>query len=157
MSYHEERLKRKNGILPPLPTKREKKPLNKVSPNKQKELKGDDALDCFYNEKRKCLEGKCNFCGGKTTWKNKDLWRIAIAHLLPKSKFKSVATHDNNWMELCWDCHTNFDNGKISWEMLFDSEEWLILRQALIIIIPFVKEEERKNKLYSKLEELIKK
>lgn len=32
-----------------------------------------------------------------------------IAHILPKSKFKSVMTHPLNRMFLCEVCHTNFD------------------------------------------------
>jgi hypothetical protein len=160
MSYMDDRLKRKNGILPPLPTKKGKKALNKVSPKKKQEIaqlknSGDDKLDDFFNEMKTWLRGRCAFCGNHTTWKNKDMWRIAIAHLLPKSKFKSVATNPNNWTELCWDCHTMFDSGKISWEMLYDSHEWLMLKAQLETILPMVAEEEKKNKLYSKLTELV--
>lgn len=121
----------------------------------QKEAGGDSALDKWFEEMRLYLNGKCAFCGGKTTWKNKELWRIAIAHLLPKSKFKSVATNTNNWTELCWDCHTNFDNGHISWEMLYDSHEWLMLKSQLEVVLLMVAEEEKKNKLYSRLNELV--
>lgn len=161
MSYLEDRLKRKQGLAPPLPTRKEKKPLKKLSDKarieKENERKvgGDDSLDLWFEEMKEWLTGKCEFCGGKTTWKSKDLWRIAIAHLLPKSKFKSVAQNVNNWTELCWDCHTMFDSGKITWEMLHDSHEWLLLREQLKIILPMVAEAEKKNKLYSKLETLV--
>ncbi len=38
-----------------------------------------------------------------------------VAHVLPKSYFKSVATNKDNWIPLCGmysnnQCHTNFDN-----------------------------------------------
>lgn len=38
-----------------------------------------------------------------------------VAHVLPKSYFKSVATNDMNWLPMCGmystnQCHTNFDN-----------------------------------------------
>lgn len=38
-----------------------------------------------------------------------------VAHVLPKSYFKSVATNKQNWLPMCgqWSvnqCHTNFDN-----------------------------------------------
>lgn len=161
MSYMEDRLKRKQGLAEPLPTKKEKKPIAKVSKkkaeqNKQLALsKGDGKVDEFFLEMKEWLTGKCAFCNGKTTWKNKELWRIAIAHLLPKSKFKSVATNINNWTELCWDCHTMFDSSKITWDMLHDSHEWLMLREQLKIVLPLVAQDERKQKLYSKLESLI--
>jgi hypothetical protein len=53
MTYIEDRLKRKNGILPPLPTKKEKKPIAKQSPAKKKEIESlkngnsDNELDFF--------------------------------------------------------------------------------------------------------------
>lgn len=122
---------------------------------KEKEERGDGGMDKWFEEMREWLNGKCAFCGAATTWKNKDLWRIAIAHLLPKAKFESVAKNSNNWTELCWDCHTNFDNGMISWEMLYDSHEWLMLREQLKLVLPLVAETERKNKLYDKLLKLV--
>ena len=38
-----------------------------------------------------------------------------VAHILPKSYFKSIATNKKNWIPLCGSfssnqCHTNFDN-----------------------------------------------
>lgn len=38
-----------------------------------------------------------------------------VAHILPKSYFKSIATNDLNWLPMCghWStaqCHSNFDN-----------------------------------------------
>jgi hypothetical protein len=79
MSYMDDRLKRKNGILPPLPTKKGKKALNKVSPKKKQEIaqlknSGDDKLDDFFNEMKNWLRddvlfaeitrlGKIKICG----------------------------------------------------------------------------------------------
>jgi hypothetical protein len=148
----------KNGLLQKECVPKPKKPLKKISDKKAAEMKadsGDDALDKWFEEMRYWLNGKCAFCGGKTTWKNNDMWRIAIAHLLPKSKFKSVATNNDNWTELCWDCHTNFDSATITWDMLRDSHEWLMLQEQLKRVLPLVAEEERKNKLYSRLTELV--
>lgn len=115
----------------------------------------DNEMDAFFQAMRKRLKGKCLFCNSGTTWKNEELWRIAIAHLLPKSKFKSIGTNENNWVELCWNCHTDFDSSKITWLMLKDSLEWNILKEKLLTILPLVAEEERKNKLYSKLNDLV--
>lgn len=161
MGYLEDRMKRKNGLLPKMEFKKQKKPLKKISPKRMEENKvkkesgGDSELDLFFNAMRKKCKGMCFFCQQGTTYKNDTLWRIAIAHLLPKSKFKSVATNQENWVELCWNCHHDFDNSKISWELLYDSKEWISLKEKLLNILPMVSENEKKNKLYDKLIKLV--
>lgn len=69
-------------------------------------------LDRFFKEMQKRMTGKCENCGGKTEAFTK-LYKNSIAHILPKAYFKSVATNENNWLELCFygnSCHTNYDN-----------------------------------------------
>lgn len=145
----------------PLPEKKKYSPIAKKSQKRiekekeQKEIGGDSELDLFFEAMRKRLKGKCLFCNSGTTWKNDELWRIAVAHLLPKAKFKSVATNSENWVELCWNCHTEFDSAKITWELLKDSKEWDIIREKLFTVLPLVHEEEKKNKLYSRIEQLV--
>jgi len=161
LPYREQLALIRNGMAEKTTKAKPKTPIAKVSPKRQKEIadekeKGSDSeMDLFFEEMKSWLNGKCSFCGGRTTWKNKELWRVAIAHLLPKSKFKSIATNVNNWTELCWDCHTDFDTAKITWELLYDSHEWAMLKSQLEIILPLVAPEERKQKLYSKLTELV--
>ncbi len=161
MSYMEDRLKRKNGQLPPLPAKKEKKAIPKVSKKKaaeQKEAKAlgeDGILWNFFLEMRKKMTGKCLFTGDKTLKHDDERFHFSIAHLLEKRNFKSVATHPDNWVELSWDAHTDFDNGRITWEMLKDSAEWEILKEKLLNVLPSVAEEERKHKLYTKLNSLV--
>ena len=149
----------------PLKSK-DKKPIAKKSAKRiekekeQKEAGTDTVLDKWFEAKRKECKCKCTFCGGKTDSKNDELYRRAIAHLLPKRSvntggFPSVGTHEDNWVELCWQCHDNFDRSMISWETLKDSHEWLILSEKLHEILPEVAEEERKHKLYSKLTDLL--
>lgn len=135
--------------IPPISKKRQAKI------NQEKENGTDIGLDKFFLVMRKKCKGKCFFCGGATTYKNEDLWTIAIAHLFPKSKFKSVATCEENWVELCWDCHTKFDTGMISWELLKDNKEWEVLKEKLLIVLPKVIQPERKYKLYDKLINLV--
>lgn len=132
-----------------------KKSAKRAAQEAEQRKSGDSKLDKWFEEMREWCTGKCVFCNGSTPYRNKELWRIAIAHLLPKAKFKSIATNENNWIELCWDCHTNFDSGKITWEMLFDSHEWLTIKEQLKLILPLVAPEEHKYKLYSKLMELV--
>lgn len=147
-----------------------------------KEKGGDSELDIFFDEMLNRCTGKCLFCGGKTkdmkfyriedetksleanqkAWEKeeKKLKKIPIAHLFPKRPiekggFPSVATHEDNWIELCWSCHTSFDGGKITWLFLKDSKEWDIIKEKLLNVLPVVAIEERKNKLYTLLEKLV--
>lgn len=91
-------------------------------------------------------------------------FHFSIAHLLPKRPvkkggFPSVGNNENNWIELCYyapnSCHTNFDNGMITWEFIKDSAEWIVIKEKLLEVLPLVSEEERKHKLYDKLVKLV--
>jgi hypothetical protein len=164
MGYLEDRAARKNGLLPKLEFKKPKKPIAKIGKKKLEEMKAnkgsDSELDLWFVAKRKELKGYCLFCNQKTEKENEETYRRSIAHLLPKSKvgFPSIATHPDNYIELCFhgnSCHTNFDSGKITWEFLKDSKEWDIIKEKLLNILPMVAENERKNKLYDKLLKLV--
>lgn len=126
---------------------------------KEQRLAGTDSeMDLFFKSMRKTMKGRCLFCGADTLKKDDDKFHFSLAHLLPKATFKSIATHPSNIIELCFynnSCHTNFDAGMITWEFIKDSKEWEIIKEQLLEILPLVAEEERKNKLYSKLVNLI--
>ena len=141
----------------PLKTK-EKKPIapksaKRIQKEKEQKLQGgDDALDLWFEARRKEMTGKCLFCGGKTEAKNDETYRSSIAHLLPKKDnfggVPSVATHEDNWIELCFygnSCHTNFDNKMITWEFLYDSYEWKVMMEKMKKILPFIHPDELKN------------
>lgn len=69
-------------------------------------------LQRWFEDRQKEMTGVCKHCGGKTQ-KIAANFRNSIAHILPKAYFKSVATHPDNWIELCFygnSCHTNLDN-----------------------------------------------
>lgn len=125
----------------------------------EQNMQGSDSeMDLFFKSQRKSMTGKCLFCNGDTMKKDDEKFHFSLAHLLPKSIFKSVATHPDVLIELCFynnSCHTNFDNGMITFEFLKDSKEWDIISEKLISILPAVAEEERKNKLYGKLIDLL--
>lgn len=79
-------------------------------------VKGSAELNRWFTERRKEMTGKCANCGGKSEKDSDRYFKFSIAHLLPKAYVKSVATHPDNWIELCFfnnSCHTNFDNGQI--------------------------------------------
>jgi hypothetical protein len=72
-------------------------------------------IDKWFKEREKDLTGVCQHCGGKTQ-KGQKNYKCSVAHILPKAYFKSVATHPDNFLELCFygdSCHTNFDNNMI--------------------------------------------
>jgi len=124
----------------------------------QKEAGTDGVMDLFFASNRSKMTGRCLFCNGDTMKNEDDKFHFSLSHLLPKAIFKSVATHPDVLIELCFynnSCHTNFDNGIITWEFIKDSKEWEIIKEKLLIVLPAVAPEERKHKLYSKLIELV--
>lgn len=84
-----------------------------AKPLKSREEAGGAELDRWFLDRRKEMTGKCAHCGDKTTKDSDKYYKSAVAHILPKALFPSVATHPLNYIELCfWNksCHTNFDN-----------------------------------------------
>lgn len=162
MTYLEQR---RNLILAGRPLAEKKKySIKKVSAKRaakikeQKESGSDSSMDLFFGQMRKTMKNKCLFCGARTMKDDNEKFHFSLAHLLPKAIFKSIAMHPKNIIELCFyqnSCHTNFDNGMITWEFIKDSKEWEIIKEQLLEILPLVSEEERKHKLYSKLIELV--
>lgn len=67
----------------------------------------------WFLARRKEMTGNCINCGKRSTKENIRFWKWGIAHILPKSTFKSIRTHFKNCMELCIDCHTVYDS---NWE-----------------------------------------
>lgn len=78
-------------------------------------ITGGSELQRWFENRHKEMTGFCKHCGGKTQ-KGQLNYKCSIAHILPKAYFKSVATHPDNNIELCFygnSCHTNFDNHMI--------------------------------------------
>lgn len=124
----------------------------------QKKSGESDAIYNFFVEMRPGMTGKCLFCGDPTQKNNDETFHFSLAHLLPKSSFPSVATNPDNIIELCFynvSCHAQFDNGKITWEMIYDSADWIPIREKLLKVLPAVAANERSQKLYSKLYDLV--
>ncbi len=162
-----------------------KKSAKKLKEEKEQKKAGSDSeMDLFFDAMLKRCTGKCLFCNSKTTaidtkfyrddnpnWSEEAnnrkhertiemMKRASVAHLLPKREiekggFPSVGTHEDNWIELCWSCHTSLDSGKITWDFIRDSKEWDIIKEKLLNVLPVVAMEERKHKLYTKLNSLI--
>lgn len=131
----------------------------KAAQIKEQKKSGDsDAIYQFFVEMRPGMTGKCCFCNGKSEKHNDEAFHFSQAHLLPKNLFPSVATHPDILIELCYyseSCHSNFDNGRITWEMIYDSAEWPMIKEKLLKVLPAVAPQERSQKLYSKLYDLV--
>jgi len=128
-----------------------KKSAKKLKQEKeQKAAGGEDALDLWFEARRREMTGRCELCGGKSEKHNDATYRRSIHHLFDKkpSLYPSVATHEDNWLEVCHygnSCHDNIHNRTITWELLHDSAEWKIIVTKFKKIYQFISEPERKN------------
>lgn len=99
----------------------------------------------WFEKQRERMTGKCAHCGGKTQKHDNDTFHYSVAHLLPKNLFKSIATHDENWLELCYygnSCHTNFDNHMIDITELNCFDEVI---SKITKLYPHIAKEERRR------------
>ncbi len=138
----------------PLPQKKTYQ-IPKVSEKRKKKLaeqgvKGDSALDVWFEERRREMTGKCFLCGGKTEKHNDETYRRSLHHLFDKrpAMFPSVATNVHNCLELCFygnSCHTNIHNGTITWQLLMDSKEGDMILEKVKKIYPHISQSEMKN------------
>lgn len=145
------------------PLKEKKKyVIPKVSEKRKQKLKElsntDNALDKWFEERKKELTGICNHCGGKTfikqenaphdesVYKNEKEFAIhCIAHILPKAYFPSVATHPLNWIELCFwgkNCHAQMDNKVLD---LIDMHCFDEIVRKFVAIYPSIEKSERRR------------
>lgn len=104
-----------------------------------------NALDVWFKARRSEMTGFCANCGGKSCRDDDKYYKFSIAHLVPKSHFKSVATHPDNWLELCHfgnSCHTNLDNNMIDLTELscFDT-----VIQKFVKIYPHIAQDEKRR------------
>ncbi len=109
--------------------------------------KGKDyeALDRWFKERRKEMTGVCSNCGGKSCKDDDKYYKFSIAHLLPKAYFKSVATHPDNWLELCHfgnSCHAQMDNKMLD---LIDMNCFDTIIQKFVKIYPSIANEEKRR------------
>jgi len=101
-------------------------------------------LERWFKERQKEMTGRCMNCGGKTEAFTKH-YKCSIAHILPKAYFKSVATHSENWIELCFygnSCHTNYDNKMLD---LIDMNCFDTIIQKFTKIYPSIAQEEKRR------------
>lgn len=99
---------------------------------------GDAELEAFFQKHIGIISDKklcCQECG--TPIYNPTKWNVA--HILPKSKFDSVSTLDDNILYLCRTngCHARFDS---SWEAAKKMNVWPIALVAVNRFSSLIKE-----------------
>ena len=110
----------------------------------QPKPKGSAELQRWFEDRHKELKGFCSHCGG-VTQKGKENYKSSIHHFLPKSLFKSVATHPLNFLELCFyqnSCHTNLESHIID---LIELNCWDEVVTKFVKIYPSIAKEERRR------------
>lgn len=151
MNYLEERQQRKNGLLPPLPTRKEKKSIPKKSvktiekENKEREERGNDdtqLVKWFKARIKYSMRGVCAESGLKTETHVYKYAIMSCCHILPKAQCKSVMYHPCNFIELLPDLHFKWDNS--SWEEREKWSCWPVVMERLIMIYPNLAPEERR-------------
>lgn len=160
LPYHLQRLARKNGTAPPLPTKKSPKPIAKQSPKKKAEIKaekdarggGESELVKFYRDCMKRMTGHCLNCHNRTERHVYSAAIFSICHILDKrdTMCPSVKTHPCNWVELCPDCHHEFDTqplekNKTLWDKRENMGFWNVVRDKLIMVYPSLASDERRH------------
>jgi hypothetical protein len=147
-TYLEHRRALKNGTVTPV--KKEHKPIAAISEKKKAADKAakpeKELLDEWFEKKVSELTDVCMECGGPTKTAIYVMDRECVSHVLPKRKsmFPSVATHDENAMELCTKngCHHEYDS---SWENASKMKVWPIAVEKFKLIYPSIAPNERKN------------
>lgn len=132
---------KKNYTIPKVSEKRKKK----IEQEKQERGEGDTDLQKWYRARMKQMTGRCNETGMKTETKIYQYAIMSICHLLPKrdNMCPSVKTHPLNWIELCPDMHTMYDNA--NWEEREMMGCWETIRDRLILVYPDLAENERRH------------
>lgn len=141
-----------------IPKKSEKR---KAKEREQAEQGTDGSMDKFFEKMRKRMVGVCQCgCSRKSSKMEDDHYRASICHIFPKRIFKSIATHELNWVERAFwatekgsSCHTNMDNRSMDkWPLFAD---WDDIKERFHELSPLLTDEERATKFYSNLEKLV--
>lgn len=102
-------------------------------------------LQRWFDARRDEMTGVCANCGGKTSKNDDKYYKFCIAHLLPKAYVKSIATHPDNWIELCYfgnSCHAQYDNHMID---IIDLNCFDSVIEKFVKMYPSISKEERRR------------
>ena len=148
----------RDGSAPKTTGKKPPKGIAKQSEKKKKEIaegkdeNGDNELVRFYKACMKKMTGSCMNCHGRTETKVYSAAIFSICHILDKrdTMCPSVATHPLNWVELCVDCHREFDSPpmekeKTLWDKRMEMGVWPIVGVKLVELYPDIEPSERRH------------
>lgn len=116
-----------------------------------KELKpfeGKGEIGKWFVDRKMEMTGRCMHCNGDTMILDKEAgskFHWSVAHLFNKASFPSIATHPENWLELCYyspSCHKNFDDKTLPITQLNCFDE--VVRKFCILYPLMTTEEKRK-------------
>lgn len=141
------------------PLKEKKKtPIKKVSDKRAKKLQeakdenGDTELVRFYKAAQKRMCGHCLNCSARTETKVYSASIFSICHILDKrdTMCPSVKYDLGNWVELCPDCHREFDTppfekGKTLWDKREEMGVWNTVRGKLVYLWTVLDKSERRH------------
>lgn len=102
-------------------------------------------LDKWFKDRRKEMTGRCKHCGAQSCRDDEKYFKYSIAHIFPKAYFPSVATHPDNWIELCFwnnNCHGNMDDKMLD---LIDMNCFSEIIEKAVKIYPSISKEERRR------------
>lgn len=139
------------GLEPPLPTKKERKAIPKVSAKKRAEVEadkagrngGETAKQKWFRQQVKYMPDYCEETGLKL---ERNIFKYAIcsvAHILSQQQCPSVALHPLNRMFFEPVFHVKFD--RMSWEERQQLGCWPKIKERLIDIWPDLAEAEQRH------------
>lgn len=106
------------------------------------------AIDNWFFERRKEMTGICECgCGQKTSKHDDKYFKFSICHVLPKAKFKSIATNKLNFIELSFfgGCHSTLDDMGYEHCMKTKPVLWEKIVAKFKKLYPFIAESEYKS------------
>lgn len=136
----------KLGLLPKEAVAKPKKAIKKVSDKKSKDISkakengSYGEMDRWFIERRKEMTGYCCECGKKSFKEDDKYYKWSLAHIIKKSIFNSVSTHPNNFLELCWLHHQEFDS---SYENAQKMNCWSLAKERFEIMKPSITEKHK--------------
>ena len=157
MNFREKLSLIRGGLLPKTTGPKPKKPLKRVSDKRAEQdrvekerLGGDDSeLVKFFKRAMSKMTGHCLNCPARTETKVYSAAIFSIAHILDKrdTMFPSVKDNINNWVELCPDCHREFDStpmekDKTLWDKRQEMGMWEVVWEKLLKVYPSIMQDE---------------
>jgi len=113
------------------------------------------AKERWFQERRLEMTGRCANCGKPSCKNDDEYFRFSIAHILAKAYFKSVATNENNWIELCFwgenSCHSQMDNNMLD---MIQMACWNQIVVKFQLMYPFIDQKEKRRIPYILLQYL---